>query len=513
MCHVVSQVRVAAALVGSAFNIWYNVSQIHPLLTDGQWALFKRIVTIYNSTAYPVLIAVWLARVVSLRQSFNELLAGNGFDESRLAIARVRAINLPWFVSAVMGLGWVLCIPALMLGMQQSSEPVDSRVLFHLPTSIVIAALITITHSFFIVELLVGRLLFPVLFQDGSPAETLGTISLPLHRRNLLCAVAICVCPILSLVLLEFVDAGSPTEMNWFMVYVGSVGIGLGLFCSWMVSRHVVDPIETLRAAAGEVARGNLDVRIDLRRADEFGPLIDEFNHMVDEMRSKRELNRRFRLHVGRRTAKLILAQDPGLTGAEQDITVMFFDIRNFTERCSMTASDEIVPLLNRFLTMMVDVVENQHDGNVNKFLGDGFMALFGIGEDLADDRKEPNHARDAVNAGLDMIGRLDEINTELEGEEVSELGIGIGIHSGVAVVGSMGSQDRLEYTAIGDTVNIASRVEGLTKRVGHPLLVTSAIRDRLHDSYEFTALEPERVKGQQQPIEIFTVERRSQGR
>jgi len=395
--------------------------------------------------------------------------------------------------------------------MQQSFEAVDSRVLFHLPTSLVIAALITITHGFFIVESLVGRLLFPVLFHDGSPADTPGTISLPLHRRNLLCAVAVCVCPILSLVLLEFVDADSAAELNWFMVYVGAVGIGLGLFCSWMVSRHVVDPIETLRTAAGEVARGNLDIRVDLRRADEFGPLIDEFNHMVDEMQSKRELNRRFGLHVGRRTAKLILAQDPGLTGAEQDITVMFCDIRNFTARCSKTAADEIVPLLNRFLTMMVDVVENQHDGNVNKFLGDGFMALFGIGEDLIADRPNGNHAGDAVNAGLDMIRRLDEINAELAEEDVPELGIGIGIHSGVAVVGSMGSQDRLEYTAIGDTVNIASRVEGLTKRVGQPLLVTSATRERLSDSYMLTALKPQHVKGQPQPIEIFAVEPRTQ--
>jgi adenylate cyclase len=368
----------------------------------------------------------------------------------------------------------------------------------------VISGLLTVTNAFFIVELLAGRLLFPVLFRDRSPADTPGAISLPLSRRNMLCAIAACVCPVLSLVLLEIADATSASDFNWFMVFVSAFGIALGLLCSWMVSHHVVEPILELRNAAQKVSAGNLDVRIDLPRADEFGPLIDDFNEMVDGLRARRELRARFGLHVGRRTAELILAQDPGQTGSEQDITVMFCDIRNFTARCSVTPADQVVPLLNRFLSVMVEAVEDRHGGTVNKFLGDGFMALFGIGEPDNDGR---SHAEAAVRAGLDMINRLRELNAELSQDGLPELGIGIGIHSGCAIVGSMGSSDRLEYTAIGDTVNVASRVEGLTKKVGHPLLVTAVTGQRLPHEITTRPLPPEPVKGQNEPLAILAIE------
>ena len=495
---------VLAAVIGSAFNIWYNGTQIAPLLNDAQWDLFQKAVAIYNVVAYPVLVGFWLWRVLSIKPALQQISDGVEVNEAALNKARVRAINLPWSIVGIMGIGWALCIPALLLGLEQSTDPIDRRVLFHLPTSVVISGLLTVTNAFFIVELLVGRMLFPVLFHDRSPADTPGAISLPLSRRNMLCAIAACVCPVLSLVLLEIADATSARDFNWFVVFVSAFGIALGLFCSWMVSNHVVQPILELRNAAQKVSAGNLDVRIDLPRADEFGPLIDEFNEMVNGLRARRELRARFGLHVGRRTAELILAQDPGQSGSEQDITVMFCDIRNFTARCSVTPANEVVPLLNRFLSVMVEVVEDRHGGTVNKFLGDGFMALFGIGEP---DRDGCSHAQSAVQAGLDMIDRLRDLNAELSQGGLPELGIGIGIHSGCAIVGSMGSSDRLEYTAIGNTVNVASRVEGLTKKVGHPLLVTTATASRLRTSFRTTPLPAESVKGQSDPIEIHSVE------
>tara|TARA_R110002072_G_scaffold303099_1_gene493369 strand:- start:53841 stop:55442 length:1602 start_codon:yes stop_codon:yes gene_type:complete len=503
---IIAAAPVGAAALGSLFNIWYNVTQVDPLLSAPQRALFTNGILLYNAAVYPLLIIVWLWTVRPIQQTFPVLYRGGEVAPQALRRAQKRAINLPWCLGAILGLGWALSVPALLAALSQSSEPVDTRVLFHLPVSIVIASLITMTHGFFIVELLIERLLFPTLFGSESPSGIPGTISLPLNRRNLLCAVAVCVCPILSLVLLAFVDADSLNDLNWFMVYVGGVGILLGMFCSWMVSNHVVVPINALKNSAQKIASGSLDAKIELRRADEFGPLIDEFNFMIDEMQAKRELRQRFGLHVGRHTAELILAQDAGLTGTEQDITVMFCDIRNFTARCSVTPAREIVPLLNRFLTMMVKVVEDHHGGNVNKFLGDGFMALFGIGLDSRKNADGTQHARAAVHAGLEMIRQLEQMNSELAGDHVPDLGIGIGLHCGSAIVGSIGSSDRLEYTAIGDTVNLASRVEGLTKLVGSPLLVTRAVRERLGDEYVLNELDPQNVKGQSQPIEIFSV-------
>lgn len=503
---VIAAAPLGATVLGSLFNIWYNITQVDPLLTTEQRTLFDQAIMLYNGLAYPILVFLWLGAIWPVHRVFKTMLHGGKVSPELLSRAQKRAINLPWFLGAVLALGWVLCAPALTGALSLSVAPVDSRVLFHLPASILIAALITITHGFLIVEMLAERLLFPVLFTDRSPAGIPGTISLSLNRRNLLSAVAACICPILSLVLLAFVDAESLSELNWFMIYVGAIGILLGMFCSWMVSTHVVVPINALKGAAQKVASGSLEAKIDLQRADEFGPLIDEFNHMIDEMRSKRELRQRFGLHVGRRTAELILAQDPGLGGSEQQITAMFCDIRNFTARCAVTPASGIVPLLNRFLTMMVEVVEDRHGGNVNKFLGDGFMALFGIGVESSSVEEQRESAQSAVRAGLAMISRLEEMNAELAGEGIPDLGIGIGLHCGTAIVGSLGSQDRLEYTAIGDTVNVASRVEGLTKHLGKPLLITRQVRDFLGDEFVLESLRPQQVKGQPKPLEIFAV-------
>ena len=122
-------------------------------------------------------------------------------------------------------------------------------------------------------------------------------------------------------------------------------------------------------------------------------------------------------------------------------------------------------------------VREEEHRGMVNKYLGDGFMAIFGAGDSGS------NHARDALSAGCEILRAVKGLNDELAAKERAPVQIGIGIHSGPAIVGSVGSPQRLEFTAIGKTVNIASRIQGLTKTVGRPLLVTEAVRDRAGDN------------------------------
>ena len=134
--------------------------------------------------------------------------------------------------------------------------------------------------------------------------------------------------------------------------------------------------------------------------------------------------------------------------------------------------------------------VEEEHRGMVNKYLGDGFMAIFGAGD------SDSNHACDAVSAGCEILGAVKGLNEELAAKERAPIQIGIGIHSGPAIVGSVGSPQRLEFTAIGNTVNVASRIQGLTKKVGRPLLVTAAVRDRAGDAFVFEELRRRKSAG-----------------
>jgi adenylate cyclase len=205
-------------------------------------------------------------------------------------------------------------------------------------------------------------------------------------------------------------------------------------------------------------------------------------------------------LHVGEKVAQQILARDPALGGTDQVVTLLFLDLRGFTARAAQADPKMIVNFLNRFFQAMVEIVETEHGGMVNKFLGDGFMAIFGAGSGAT------THADDAVAAGCSMLRRVELFNADLVRANEAPLGIGIGINTGRAIVGSIGSSERMEYTVIGNTVNVASRIEGLNKALDTSLLLSKATKDHLSRSIRLHALPPQQVKGVDAPVEIFTI-------
>jgi class 3 adenylate cyclase len=219
----------------------------------------------------------------------------------------------------------------------------------------------------------------------------------------------------------------------------------------------------------------------------------------IEQKKRLENMRRTLGLHIGHRVAEQILARNPGLGGTEQQVTVMFVDIRSFTARAANLKPHEAMGFLNRFLHAMVEVVEIEHGGMINKFLGDGFMALFGI------DSAEHNHADKALAAGRDLEHRLERLNSDLARHGEEPIRIGIGINSGRVIVGSIGSPKRMEFTVIGNTVNIASRIEALNKRVGTTLLLSRATRDALQRPVLLRALPLQAVEGIEQPLEVFT--------
>ncbi|HEX4707433.1 MAG TPA: adenylate/guanylate cyclase domain-containing protein [Candidatus Udaeobacter sp.] len=498
---------VIPQILGSVFNIWYNATVVEPLLTPALKQRFFDTVVFYNIVIYPLGIFIWVRRIFSFRAWLHRLQAAEvGGDRSPLqdlTAARRRLIHLPWFAAAICGVAWFLCIPVFLGALLQVQHPLDSRLLWHLPISFCLSGFIAVTHSFFLVELGSYWGLFPIFFRDARADRTPNIFTLSLRGHGILWAISASVCPIASLLLLMFAPQSSAVDPEWFAVFVGGVGIAFGLFTALMMSRLIAKPIDQLRLAADAVAHGKLNV--DLRatgasRADEFGRLLSEFDHMVGELRDKEKLRRTFGLHVGQRAAEQILARDPGLSGVEEDITVMFVDMRSWTARASVSDPADVVEVMNDFFRVTVRVVEEDHRGMVNKYLGDGFMAIFGASGSTS------NHTHDAVAAGRQILRAVEELNDELAAKGRAPIKIGIGIHCGPAIVGSIGSPQRLEFTAMGNTVNIASRIEALTKTTGRQLLVTAAVRDRSDDSFSFEALPPQEVRGIEEPMAIFAV-------
>ena len=188
----------------------------------------------------------------------------------------------------------------------------------------------------------------------------------------------------------------------------------------------------------------------------------------------------------------------PGVSGQQAEVCVLFSDVRDFTTLSENMPPEVVTTVLQRYFDRMVHAV-HKYDGTVDKFIGDGLMALFGA------PKKSPDPCRDAVKCALAMMEELDHLNEEFVREDLPTLTIGIGVNYGTATVGYIGSSERHNYSAIGDAVNVAARVEGLTKDLGRKIIITGAVVARIGEGFNFDPLGNHKVKGHS-PVEVWGI-------
>ena len=219
------------------------------------------------------------------------------------------------------------------------------------------------------------------------------------------------------------------------------------------------------------------------------------------EGREKRKVKKLFGRYVSRDVYAQLLAHPEmaELGGGRREMTVLFSDIRGFTTVTERGNPEEIVTQLNEYFSKMVEVVF-RHQGTLDKFVGDMVMALFGAPLD------DPNHAEHAVQAALDMVRELSELNRKWAAAGMAQLDIGVGINSGDMIAGNIGSSSIMSYTVIGDNVNLGSRLESLNKEYKTRIIMSDATRTRLSGSYDTRPLGDVIVKGKSKPVAIYEI-------
>jgi adenylate cyclase len=257
-------------------------------------------------------------------------------------------------------------------------------------------------------------------------------------------------------------------ELAIAVLALGGLALSAGFLVSLLAARAIADPVVALRKAVNEVEEGNLDTSVSVYDGSEIGQLQTGFNSMVAGLRERERVQDLFGRHVGEDVARAALEEEIELGGETREVAVLFTDIIGSTALAAERPPHEVVELLNRFFTVVVEVVR-RHGGWVNKFEGDAALAIFGA----------PAHVDDAFSRALAAAREL----SERLPRETSETEAAIGVSAGEVVAGNIGEESRFEYTVIGDPVNEAARLTELAKEKPERLLASEAIVERASSS------------------------------
>lgn len=270
-----------------------------------------------------------------------------------------------------------------------------------------------------------------------------------------------------------------------------TIGLTIGLLYFGLRSL-VVRPVATMGDVADRVGQGQLDMRVPVRTQDEIGRLALRLNLMIEEIRKKLELSK----FVSKATMGTVDAAKAGIEreGQRTRLTVLFSDVRGFTAFSETVEPEEVVQMLNRYLDAQADVVE-RHGGDIDKFVGDELMATF----------RGPDMEARALASAIQMVEAVERINDALP-DEVPRLQIGVGLNVGEVVLGAMGARNRMDFTVIGDAVNLGARLCSAAEP--GQVLMTTAVRTAAGnpEGVRFEQLPPLRAKGKREPIEVFEV-------
>ena len=281
--------------------------------------------------------------------------------------------------------------------------------------------------------------------------------------------------------------------------------IAFGVVAGVIFVALLVGPLRRLRHGVEQLAAGDLAVRVPPTSRDEVGELTRAFNEMGDSLQQKQRVQNAFGRYVNDYVLNQLLEgpEEAGRGGIEREVTILFADIRGFTRLSEGLEAHKVVALLNEIFQLVSDRIL-ESGGTIDKFIGDSVMAYFGAPV------SQPDHALRAVNAAIDIqqvVRKRLEARRE-PGDDIAEalpVEIGIGIHTGIVIVGNIGSDRRTDFTAVGDAVNVAHRLEKLA-RPGE-ILVSEAVQRSVRAAVRLRFEGERQLSGREEPVHVYSVE------
>jgi class 3 adenylate cyclase len=288
-------------------------------------------------------------------------------------------------------------------------------------------------------------------------------------------------------------------------IFLGLITLSIGGALTYLLAKQIINPLTELADVAGQMANGNLSIRVAQKSKDEIGKLAGAFNEMATGLQEREWLKDMFGRFVSPEVADAIRNGQVVLEGENRMVSVLFCDIREFTDFSERHTPQEVVGLLNQFLPLVVQAAQ-RHNGMVNKFGGDSTLIIFGAPYEVKD------NAFKAVLTALEIRTAVRKLNVNLA-ESGETLRVGVGINTGIALAGAVGSMERQEYTVVGNTVNLAARIDGLNKQFPeHDILISPWTYEALgthREKFKMVSLGSVQIRGRNEPLEIWAVQGR----
>ncbi len=275
----------------------------------------------------------------------------------------------------------------------------------------------------------------------------------------------------------------------------------LGLWIAFATSSRITRPLQRLRTAVKALAGGELSARVAPSSRDEVGELTRAFNEMSESLSQKQRIERAFRRYVSDHVLREVVGSPESirLQGERREVTVLYIDIRKFTRLTSWIGPERLVAFLNEAFDCITRALLD-HGATIDKYIGDAILAYLGAPIETSD------HAPRALAAAIAVQRAVEDRNTKCEamGEPFVQLELGIGIHTGLVVVGNIGSELKMDYTAIGEPVNIANRLQSLAQP--GEIVISAEVRDHVSELVDVESLGSKRLEGLDHEVETFRV-------